>query len=290
MTTEGSDDKSGSPSDDGQSKDWKEAFITDPDLKAHPAIQEFKDGNALVKSYIHQQPLIGADKIVIPGKEATDEDWSKVYGALGRPETPAGYDFSELGVPEGLPINDRVALGMIHAMHQQGLNQRQLSGILRTYMALQHEEYGKSVQAALDKANGYERTLRDKWGDAYDAKVDLANRVFKAGAGSPEAVTEIRKLGMADGTPLGDNPVLIEFLATLAEKGLTEDVLLGDKGVSRFTKTPAEAKDEIARRQRDSSIQAILADGGHPDHAREVEIDRQLWQQAVPETEKEPIA
>lgn len=288
MAEEESDKKSGS-SDDKSAQDWRDA-ITNPDIKAHPSLADFKSVDGLATSYVHQQPMIGADKIAVPGKDATPEDWEKLHTALGRPEVATGYDFSGLQVPEGLPWSKGVALGMIDAMHKAGLNQQQLSAILGRYMELQNGEYQGALKSALETADGYEKSLREKFGMAYDAKVDLANRAFAAAAGSPERVDEIRKLGMADGTPFGDSPLLVELFASLAEKGLTEDVLHGEKAGQRMTKTPAEAKDEIARRQRDPELQKVLADGGHPDHDREVEVDRQLWQQAVPETKKETVA
>ena len=44
--------------------------------------------------------MIGADKVAIPGKYATDEDWSEVYNKLGRPETADLYNL-EVNLPEG---------------------------------------------------------------------------------------------------------------------------------------------------------------------------------------------
>ena len=33
----------------------------------------------LLKSYKHAQSLVGADKIPVPNKHATDEDWNEVF-------------------------------------------------------------------------------------------------------------------------------------------------------------------------------------------------------------------
>jgi hypothetical protein len=38
--------------------------------------------------------MIGSDKIPVPNKYATDEDWQAVYSKLGRPESPDAYEFN----------------------------------------------------------------------------------------------------------------------------------------------------------------------------------------------------
>jgi hypothetical protein len=281
MAEQESEQESGS-SEEKSAQDWKEA-ITNPDIKGHPSLADFKGIDGLATSYVHQQKLIGADKVVVPGKDATAEDWEKVHTALGRPDAPTGYDFSELQVPEGLPWDERVALGVIDAAHKAGLNQRQLRGVLGRYMELQNEQYQADVNSARETTEQYRAQLKEKYGAAFPAKIDLANRAFAAAAGSPERVEAIRTIALADGTMFGDSPLFVDLFATIAEEGLTEDVLHGEKGGQRMTKTPAEAKEEIARRQRDTGLQAVLADSGHPDHDRELEKDRQLYQMAYPE-------
>ena len=62
---------------------------------------------ALAKSYVNAQSMIGADKVAIPGKHATDEDWGEVYRRLGRPDTPEGYELVN-EVPEGVEANDNI--------------------------------------------------------------------------------------------------------------------------------------------------------------------------------------
>ena len=47
-----------------------------------------------VKSYLSAQKLVGANKVAIPNKMATDEDWDEVYKKLGRPDKPDDYKYS----------------------------------------------------------------------------------------------------------------------------------------------------------------------------------------------------
>ena len=44
--------------------------------------------------YISKDELVGLDKIAVPNKHATDEDWKEVYKKLGSPETADAYKYS----------------------------------------------------------------------------------------------------------------------------------------------------------------------------------------------------
>ena len=55
------------------------------EFRGNPIFANFQDVNGLAKSYMHAQRMIGADKIAIPGKHATDEERLEVYRKLGSP-------------------------------------------------------------------------------------------------------------------------------------------------------------------------------------------------------------
>ena len=52
-------------------------------FKDDKSLSNFNNMEDLLKSYKHAQSLVGADKIAIPNKHATDEDWNEVYKKLG---------------------------------------------------------------------------------------------------------------------------------------------------------------------------------------------------------------
>jgi len=53
------------------------------DLRNEPSLRLFSDPASLAKSYVHAQRMIGADKIPLPGKSATDDEWRQVYRCAG---------------------------------------------------------------------------------------------------------------------------------------------------------------------------------------------------------------
>ena len=48
-------------------------------FKEEKALDNFNNMEDFVKSYLHAQKLVGADKIPVPNKHATDEDWNEVF-------------------------------------------------------------------------------------------------------------------------------------------------------------------------------------------------------------------
>ena len=56
-----------------QIQNWKDSLPEE--LKAEKALESIQDIPGLAKSYIHAQKMIGSDKIPVPNKFATDEDW-----------------------------------------------------------------------------------------------------------------------------------------------------------------------------------------------------------------------
>ena len=54
------------------------------DIRNEPSLQNIQDVDQLAKGYVHEQRMVGADKIPLPNKHATDEDWNQFYSRLGR--------------------------------------------------------------------------------------------------------------------------------------------------------------------------------------------------------------
>ena len=67
--------------------DWRNAV--DEGLRGDASLADITDINGMVKSYIHGQKMVGADKIVIPGEDASDDERGAFFTKLGRPDEPA---------------------------------------------------------------------------------------------------------------------------------------------------------------------------------------------------------
>ena len=48
-------------------------------FREEKSLNNFNNMEDFVKSYLHAQKLVGADKIPVPNKHATEEEWNEVF-------------------------------------------------------------------------------------------------------------------------------------------------------------------------------------------------------------------
>lgn len=218
--------------------DWKSSIPEE--IRGHASLEHINDIGALAKSYVHAQQMVGADKVALPGKSATEDEWAEVYNKLGRPESPDGYEFSTENLPEGVELDQDMVSWFKDAAHKAGMNPRQAQAMLDAYNEMnigQAEMSGAEVQARVEQV---EAELRKEYGQAFDDRMSIANATL-AEFGNPE-ITEIQ---LADGTMLGDHPDVIRMLAsvgTFLREKVGEDTLPGAQVSGGVTPNDAQAK------------------------------------------------
>ena len=246
------------------------------DMRNEPSLQNIQDINQLAKGYVHAQRMVGADKIALPNKHATDEDWNQVYLKLGKPESPEGYEVKYNPPVEGMEATHLP--GFQEAAHQAGLNSNQAQKLLDWYSGIESsalESETANVQAGRATA---EQDLRKEWGLAYDKKLAEANNVFGKFFGD-----EFKDIKLEDGSSLGNNANFIKALNSLANN-FSEDSVTADQQTSGAM-TPKEAEAEIAKLTVPGSA---YWDKLHPNHTRAVEEVFQLRQMAHPDLTEQP--
>jgi hypothetical protein len=277
-TSPSSANAGGLPSGSAPIPAWTQGL--EPELRAMAASKGWRGMGDALKSYAHLERAFGADKIAVPGSTARPEEWAVLYDRLGRPEKPDGYDLGDFAPPEGLAWNGDVQAAMLAEMHHAGLNSAQVRRILGKYAALQGANAKQTHQSRAAAVENSRVQLRETWGTGYEARVDLANRAFRAAfAEDADMAASIR---LDDGSALGDHPAVVRAFAHLGEL-MSEDRLVGAKGGSRFGLSPEDARAEIARIHGDTRALAILMDKAHPEYEALVRRRNALFAVAYPE-------
>ena len=243
--------------------DWK-ASLSD-ELRADKSLENIKDVSSLAKSYIHAQKLVGADKIPVPNKHATEDDWNAVYKRLGRPETPDGYKFN---LPEDQKVDENGLKVFADHAHKLGLLPNQAEGLVKFYNEMQSNQLQEADSTALAGRQKAMDELQSEWGAAYKQKVDQANNVVASVF--PQG---FMSTNLADGTKLGDHPAVIKAFADLASK-MGEDKIPQAEGPTYLT--PKQIDKEIATLQAPGSA---YWDKNHPNHGIAVEEVQALFEQ-----------
>ena len=219
---------------------WKSSIPEE--IRGHASLEHINDIGALAKSYVHAQQMVGADKVALPGKSATPDEWGEVYAKLGRPESPDGYELAYNNLPEGAEMDDGMVSWFKDTAHKAGMNPQQAQMMLDAYNEMQFsdaENVGLEAQARVEQIEG---ELRKEYGQAFDDRMALANGVL-AEFGNPE-ITEVQ---LADGTMLGDNPEIIRMLANMGvylRDKVGEDTLEGVKTSGGVT--PSDAMQKVS--------------------------------------------
>jgi hypothetical protein len=108
--------------------DWRHGL---PDeLRNDDSIKVLNDVHTLAKSYVHARKAIGANKVALPSKHATEDDIQKFYDELGRP----ALDKYEVQPPKDAKFVDKDTLDKLKPLaHKVGIMPQQLNAILDFY-------------------------------------------------------------------------------------------------------------------------------------------------------------
>lgn len=202
----------------------------------------------MLTSYQAAEKLIGVapeSVIKLPQGDAITQDQmnAAVYDRLGRPKAAADY---KIQVPEG--VDKAFADNVASWFHEQGLNTKQAAAINGKW-----NDFVKNAQTAAATAQQGEfkkqvDSLKVEFGQAYDDKIKLVDRVAEAFSISPEHLSAIRNaMGPA---------ASIKLLAEIGSKLAVDDTFLGDGQKPGFQSalSPAEAKAEIAGLMKDTGF------------------------------------
>lgn len=235
------------------------------DYREEKSLQNFNSMDDFVKSYLSAQRLIGANKIAVPNKMSTDEDWKQVFQKLGAPEKPEDYQYNfteeEINADQLKAFNETA--------HKLGLLPQQAERLIKFYNEMNTEANTVQNQAAEQKQLEVETQLRKEFGANYNKRLDQAKKL--ASEVIPEDV--LNNTVLKDGTRLGDNPDIIKAFSMLADK-LSEDEIIKGDGVGYMT--ASELEKEISELTEEGSP---YWNKTHPNHMKAVEQVLKLREQ-----------
>ena len=228
------------------------------EYKEEKSLQNFNKMDDFVKSYLHSQKLVGLDKIPVPNKHATDEDWKEVYKRLGSPETADGYKYS---LPEGHAVPEDTLKSFSEEAVKLGLLPNQADGIMKYYNDIVNQGVNDQTIKSEEARKISEQDLRKEFGSAYENKITGAKNLATATLGADFLNTTM----LSDGSKLWDNPHIVKAFAQLSEKLSEDDIVKGDTPSYLSTN---EINKQIASLQQPGSA---YWDKKHPGHTLAVE-------------------
>ena len=247
---------------------WKNSISEE--FRNDPNIEKFTEIDALAKSYINATRMIGQDKVAVPNKNSTEDQWNEVYSKLGRPESADKY---ALNIESEAVVMDEGAIkSFAEQSHKLGLNNTQAQGILEFYKNNMESNMQRATVDTETAQAQAETELRAEWGKEFDSNVSKASALAKANMNP-----EILDLQMQDGTRIGDHPEIIKGFAKIASM-LSEDKLVSTE--SESVNSMKDLQSEIAAITNDTD--GPYWNNKHPDHAKMVQQVYTLREMAQP--------
>lgn len=226
-------------------------------FKDEKSLENFDNMEDLLKSYLHAQKMVGADKIPVPNKFATDEDWKEVFTRLGAPKSPEDYKYSF----KADEVDPNQLKSFNETAHRLGLLPKQAEALVKYYNDLNKGQSEQLEAQAIVAQEKTEADLKKEFGPQFNKRLDQAKRLAVNTLGEDF----LNKTVLKDGSRLGDNLEVIKAFSNLADK-LSEDEIV--KGEGSDYQTVKDIEKQIAELTQQGSA---YWQNQHPNHKQAVD-------------------
>jgi hypothetical protein len=223
----------------------------DEAYRENPLINKWETLNDFAKTHLNAQKLIGAEKVAIPGKSATNEEWQSLYQRLGSPKDPNEYDLDKTEV-----FDEATYESFKNTAYEIGLSNKQASAIAAHFEKQVNDGRGLLAQQVEEARFNGEQELRQEFGQHF------VERLTQAQAAAKTVMPDVNlfEVALADGRKLGDHPDIIKAFSSMAEM-LGEDGLVGEP-----TDVVMSAADAKQRYNELVAANTPYWDKFHPEH------------------------
>lgn len=216
----------------GNEQKWYSSLSEE--YRNHPSIQKFQDVNGMAKSYLSLESLMGQEKIPVPKNENDIAAWEVYRKAFNVPETADKYDLKVEG------LDDSKLDSFKTIMYKHNISQDAAQDLLNAHISdfkSYEEAKNQLFNAEAQKAS---EELKKEWGLKYDENLKLARTFLEKMSASKEEFDYYN-------SKIGNDSRFIKLLSKMGQS-VSEGSLGGFEGqAGGFTKTPADAKQELDR-------------------------------------------
>lgn len=222
--------------------EWAKGLSIEQEILAAPMFKSVKSLDDVVKGYYHAQKMVGADKIVVPNKNSSSDEWKNYFVKAGLPESIDSY---KVELPSSFDDSS-----LKETLTKTAFESNIMPDQLNKVMAILEEHNNKIIsdyeasQADAIKATAEE--LKKEWGQGFDKQIFRAQRVVKH-FGGDEMFNEVIN------SELANNGQFLKLMAKIGEKMTGEDSFMPEQIKSSFGMTKEEAKKKINQIYGDSN-------------------------------------
>lgn len=201
--------------------DWRDK-ASGGDEKLAKVVERYRSVPDMAKALAAAQQKIRSGELrPTLTDNASDEEVAEYRKAHGIPESPEGYLEN---LPDGLVVGDEdkeAVNSFLKSVHGKNASPDVVASALDWYYKQQDEAEARQTEADKEYRQKANDELRAEWGTEYRSNIN-AIASFLDAAPSDEEGNSLKDLlfgaRLADGTPLGDNPAAMRWLAQVAHE------------------------------------------------------------------------
>lgn len=226
--------------------DWRDK-LAKGDEKVRKRLDRFQSPADVLKSWqsLEQKLSSGDMKAKLPD-DATEEQIAAYRKENGIPEKPEGYLEN---LPNGLVIGDEdkpLVESYIERVHGKNADPAVVAETLDWYYKVQEDQIAQQAEADTQAKQKFDDELRAEWGGEYRSNINSIY-AFLDSAPSADDGTPLKELmlgsRLADGTPIGNHPTMLRWLARLASDANPAGFVSPGAGGSQVESVEAEIEE-----------------------------------------------
>ena len=189
-------------------------------FREEKSLENINSMEDLLKGYVHAQKLVGTNKIPVPNKHSTDEDWNEVFKRLGAPNSPEDYQYNLKDVE----MDQNQVSEFNKTAHQLGLLPKQAEGLIKFYNEMNGNLAANQEEQAAQAQLNTETELKKEYGPQFAKRLDQAKKLAVSTLGQDF----LEHTYLKDGSRLGDNLNVIKAFSNMADKLSEDEIIKGD--------------------------------------------------------------
>ena len=226
-------------------------------FREEKSLENINSMEDLLKGYVHAQKLVGTNKIPVPNKHSTDEDWNEVFKRLGAPDSPEGYQYNL----KDQELDSQQVQQFNQTAHKLGLLPKQAEGLVKFYNELNGNIAASQEEQAATAQLNTEAELKKEFGPQFAKRLDQAKKLAVGTLGQDF----LEKTYLKDGSRLGDSLNVIKAFSNLADKLSEDEIIKGD------------GTDYMTAKEIEKEIDDLTQEGSpywnktHPNHQKNIQ-------------------
>lgn len=200
------------PKEEG--KDWRES-LSEEDKKVASRFTSEADMIRSIKEARKRESLVR-----VPGKDATDDEKSAYFKAIGVPENPEGYKFE---TPEGVELTPEMEAEnkeWAQVLHKAKVPVETVNILTEHIQKLTEAHQAVLVKADKDFLEQSEAALKDEWkGEEYNKNKTVANQAFREIVNRAGLdMEDLKHMETKEGRIIFDDPRIVKIFAVIGRE------------------------------------------------------------------------